>query len=557
MSTVTNCLQMLRQDYDIVTEIVCDYLDIDSARIDLYSKIKRVYQESYSGNQRLVFVLEKDIYNNNAQAGSFLQAIQIVLQDIDISNFFVCVVTTNPNINTEYEYIQKNISLDPVNFHVYPCTGPFQRLCFDHSAVEGKIQSLKDVDFDQLSEKHKNLLFNNKTFCIIPWLGINVDTTSQVYPCCEFKKTSSIGNVKTHSIDEIWNSDSMKSVRKSMLDGQPVSACQNCYIKERAKQNSLRVNLNREFAQEIHIVDQTNGDGGLSFAEIKYWDIRYNNLCNFACRSCNPSSSSSWYQVHNNINPNKQLTVPLLQAADDQDRVFDQISKNINVVSAIYFAGGEPSMIENFYKILELLIKHGRQDVSLRYNLNMSRLTLKNHSLLTLWQQFKHVSVGASLDAELDRAEYLRVGTVWDTIVENRKNIKKHCPHVDFWVTATTGLINALHVPDFHRSWVKQGFIAADDFNVQLLLEPAYQSVVNAPELLKQKIIQRYQEHLAWLRPQDKTGRAVQGFNSIIELCRTPGDYNAAVFWQEINKLDQYHNTDLLSTFPELQNVGL
>jgi radical SAM protein with 4Fe4S-binding SPASM domain len=557
MQSIDQCLQTLRQNYDIITEIFCNYTNIESAKIDLYSKLKQFYQEVYNDNQRLVLVLEKDIYNTAAQAGSFLQAIQIIFQDLDISNFFVCIVTTNPDINTEYQYIQKNISLDPVSFHVYPCTGDFQRICFDHTAVEGKIQSLKDVDVDQLSEKHKNLLFNNSVFCIMPWLGINVDTTSQVYPCCEFTRNSSVGNVKNHSIDEIWNSDSMKAVRKSMMDNKPVSACQNCYLKERAKQNSLRVNFNRDFAQSIHLVDQTNSDGGLLTADIKYWDIRYNNLCNFACRSCHPSASSSWYRVHNSINPDRPLTVPLLQAADNQDRVFDQISKNINVVSTIYFAGGEPSMIENFYRILELLIKHGRRDVSLRYNLNMSRLTLKHRSLLTLWQQFEHVSVGASLDAEADRAEYLRVGTDWNNIVENCKNVKEHCPHVDFWVSATTGLINALHVPDFHRSWVDQGFIAAADFNIQLLLTPAYQSVVNAPELLKQKIIQRYQDHLAWLRPQDKTGRAVQGFNSIIELCQTPGDYNAAVFWQEVNKLDQYHNTDLLLTFPELQNVGL
>ena len=373
MSTINECLQTLRHCHDIVLEINCNYTDINAARIDLYSKLKNAYRETYADNQRLVFVLEHDMYNTAAPAGSLLQAIQIILQDIDISNFFVCIVTTNPDISTEYNYIQENISSDTVGFHVYPCTGNFSRLDLNNTSIEGKIQSLKNVNFDQLSDNHQNLLFNNSVFCLLPWLGINVDTNSRAYPCCEFKRDNSSENVKTHSIDEIWNSDSWKSIRKSMLNNQPVQGCQTCYFKEQAKQNSLRINFNREFSSEVRIVDQTHSDGGLSTVDIKYWDIRYNNLCNFACRSCHPAASTSWYQVHNSINPNSQLTIPLLEVANNQDQIFEQISKNINTVSTIYFAGGEPSMIKNFYKILELLIENQRQDVKLRYNINMSR----------------------------------------------------------------------------------------------------------------------------------------------------------------------------------------
>lgn len=557
MSTVIKCLEDLRHNYDVLAELVCNYPDIESAKVDLYQQLKRVYRPEYELNQRIVFVLEQDIYNDAAQAGSFLQAIQIVLQDIDISNFFVCVVTTNVDIDAEYQYIRSNISIDPVSFHIYYCNGNFDRIDVSHSAVEGKIQSLKNVNFDQLSTQQQKLLFNDSVFCIMPWIGINVDTTSQVYPCCEFNRSHSIGTVKKQNLDEIWNSDSMKQIRKSMLSGKSISACQTCYFKEQAKQSSMRVNFNRDFSKEIYKIDQTLDDGGLPDAEIKYWDIRYNNLCNLACRSCNPQSSSSWFQVHNSLNPTNPLTVPLLQVADNQDRVFEQITKNIDTVTTIYFAGGEPAMIDNFYKILELLIEHRRFDVHLRYNINLSRLSLKNKSLLSLWKQFKNVSIGASLDAEHNRASYLRVGTDWSDIIKNRQLIAEHCPHVDFWITATTGLINALHVPDFHQSWTEQGYIRADDFNVALLLNPAYQSVLNAPTKLKHKIIDRYQQHLNWLRIQDTTGRAVQGFTSIIELCKQSGHYDPNIFWQEVRKLDQYHNTNLLETFPELENVGL
>lgn len=559
MSTYTldECISKLHQDYEIICQIDCNYSDIGTAKVDLYAKLKQAHRESYQPTQRLIFVLEQDLYNNNSISGSILQAIQIILQDIDISNFFVCLVTTNPEIDLEYNYIKNNVSLDPVNFHVYQCAGHFEKIYTEHIAVQGKIQSLKDINLESLNDKQQNLLFTDPVFCIMPWVGINVRTDSNVYPCGNSQHHLPVGNVKNQRIDEIWNSEKMNSMRKSMLNRTPVDSCSKCYTKEKLKHNSSRLIFNKEFAKYIDIVDSTNFDGSLPTTEIKYWDVRYSNLCNFSCRSCDSRQSTSWHQVHNAIYPDKKIQIPILEAGNDHNPVFDQICKNVNHIDTIYFAGGEPAMIENFYKILELLIEQNRTDVNLRYNINMSRLTLKDKSLLELWKHFKHVSVGASLDASGPRASYLRVGTDWDVIVQHRKEIAEKCPHVDFWVSATTGLINALHVPDFHRSWVEQEFIKPEDFHIQLLLFPAYQSVLNAPYKLKQKIITRYTQHLEWLRPLDKTGRAIHGFNTIIEMCHSEGTYDSTVFWSEINKLDQYHNTDLLETFPELKDSGL
>lgn len=557
MLSVNQCLGQLRQQHNVVVEINCDYASIESARIDLYTRLKKIYQESYDSNQRLIFVLTQDFYNNDSNCGSVLQAIQIILQDIDIANFFVCLITTNPNIDQEYQYLQKNISTDPVTFQVFSCIGEFKKIRIAHGAVDGKMQSLKNVDLDSLSETQKHRLFSNKVFCLIPWVGINIHVDSKVYPCCETLENHNVGNIKTESISEIWNSNKMKSLRRNMLNENPTEGCQGCYLKESLKQNSMRLNTNREFADAIFTVDQTKDDGTLPIVNIRYWDIRHSNLCNLACRMCGPDLSTSWYQIHNTLNPNDKIKIPLITVGNQKDEVYNQIADGIDQIETIYFAGGEPSMIDSFYKILELLIQKNRTDVQLRYNMNLTRLTYKNKSLLALWKKFDRVAVGASLDSELSRGEYIRPGAVWQTVVNNRLLIAKECPHVDFHVSSTTGLINALHIPDFHQSWVNHGYIKAEGFNIQLLLTPTHLSVVNAPNVLKQKIIDRYTSHLKWLTPLDSTGRAIKSFKSIIELCSQPGNYNPEKFWYEVGRLDQYHGTDLLTTFPELQNVGL
>jgi radical SAM protein with 4Fe4S-binding SPASM domain len=347
--TIDRCISTLYQSYNIVCQIDCNYSSIETARLDLYSKLKLAFKQEYSNNERLIFVLEQDIYNADSLAGSVLQAIQVILQDIDISNYFVCIVTTNPDIELEYQYIKKIISTDPVGFHLHQCTGPFKKSTVEHTAIQGKIQSLGNVNLESLTEKQRYLLFVDPVFCIIPWTGINVDTTGKVYPCCEFDKKQPLGTTKTQSIDEVWHSKNTNSIRQSMLSGIPIKSCQSCYAKEKLKQPSLRNNFNKDLAAHVGLIESTDADGSIANTDISFWDIRYNNLCNFACRSCNPKASSSWYQIHNTLNPNKKLTVPLLTIETDQ--VFDQMCKNIDYVDTIYFAGGEPSMIENFYKI--------------------------------------------------------------------------------------------------------------------------------------------------------------------------------------------------------------
>ena len=558
-ASVDDCLRSLRQEFQILGEIYCDYDDLESCKLDLYDRIQKVYRPEYQNNQRLILVLRKDFYDLESQFGQIIAMIQTVIQDIDISNFFVCVITTNAQMLQEYRIILDTISTDPVPFHIYTCDGEYARIKVDHKSFIGKMQSLKTVQGrDTLSEHHKRLLFLDKAFCIMPWAGINIEPDSSVRPCCEFDRSLPVGNLRSQTIDEIWNSEGLKHIRQQMLSGHQPEGCKNCYRKEKLGRDSLRQSINRDLANHVNTVDTTEQDGTHRDFKISYWDVRYNNLCNFACRSCNPVSSSSLHQIWTKIYPDRQRPDrSLLRINDDEDLILSEILTHIDHVEKIYFAGGEPSMIESFYQVLEYLDAKNKHNVKLAYNLNLSRLGLKQWDLPRLWQKFPSVSVGASLDAQGTRAEYLRVGTLWSDIVENRRRLQDQAPHVDFYVSATTGLINALHVPDFHRDWVDLGLIDPEDFNIQILFYPSWQSVIAAPRILKEKIIDRYQRHLGWLRPLDRLGRASSGYQSIIDLCHGTDLYDPELFWQEISKLDRYHRTDLLQVFPELQDSGL
>jgi MoaA/NifB/PqqE/SkfB family radical SAM enzyme len=556
--SIDECLRELHENFDIVCQIICDYSDLELAKIDLFSKLKKVHQHSYDNDQRLIFVIKKDFYDGKEISGYLLKILQTMIRDIDISNFFVCVVTTNQNIKQEYQPVLENISQDSVPFHLFSCQGDFSRLQLEKDNFIGKLQNFVYDKIDNLTDQQKNLLFVDRTFCMMPWIGINIEPNSSVRPCCWFDPATPLGNVKSQSIKEIWNSSDLKKIRLNMLSNTPVLSCSACYQQESLGRDSLRKSINRDFAHQINIIDNTTSDGTDNNFSIKYWDIRHNNLCNFACRSCGPDASSSWHQIYKKIYlKNNSIKSAILKAGDNENIVLEQMHEHLEQVEKIYFAGGEPSMIEEFYHVLMHLIDLKKYDIALTYNLNLSRLTLKTWDLSELWKNFTRVSIGASLDAMGARAEYLRVGTVWQDIIDNRKKIQESCPHVDFYVSSTTGLINSLHVPDFHRHWVEQGLIGVEDFNIQMLLNPSWMSVTHAPRVLKDRIVDRYQQHLKWLRPLDRLGRASSGFQSIINLCQTQDQFDREKFWQEVNQLDQYYGTSLLEYFPELQDCGL
>jgi sulfatase maturation enzyme AslB (radical SAM superfamily) len=279
-------------------------------------------------------------------------------------------------------------------------------------------------------------------------------------------------------------------------------------------------------------------------------------LCNLKCRSCGHIYSSQWYQDQAKIaGPQWKLQNSVLNyAGRDEHDMWSQLSTHLDYVEQIYFAGGEPLMMEEHYNILDELERRGRFDVRLIYNTNFTHTKLKNRTVFDYWKRFKSVAVGASLDAMGPRAEYIRRGTDWDTVERNREQMLEICPRVDFYISPTLSIMNALHLPEFHRSWVERGYIKPQDLNVNILQDPAHFRIDIAPIKYKQRIRQAYAEHLEWLRPLDPLNRATVGFESAINFMMTTDNTHLIdSFWRKTYDLDSIRNENILDVIPELE----
>lgn len=402
-----------------------------------------------------------------------------------------------------------------------------------------------------LNDRERFLLEQSKTFCIYPWIHLHAYPTGEAYPCCHAEMAYPVGNCKHNTLEQIYHGSAMNKLREDMLSETANPACGRCYEQEAAGFFSGRRSANKHHGHHIKRIESTD-------FRMTYWDIRFSNLCNLSCRSCGHIFSSSWYQDQAKLAGGdwKERNQVLNYAGRTETDIWEQLIPHLDYVEQIYFAGGEPLMMKEHYNILDELERRGRFDVRLIYNTNFTHVRLKDRTVFDYWKKFKSVAVGASLDAMGPRAEYIRNGTDWNTVERNREQMLKTCPDVDFYISPTLSIMNAWHLPDFHREWVSRGLIRAQDLNVNILQDPAYYRIDMATARYKDILRERFNRHLDWLRPLDPLQRATVGFESAIKFMdATDNTRLLPEFWQRTRVLDELRNQEVLQVLPELWDL--
>jgi len=548
----------LKQQYDILSVIDLDEWHdqpIYQQNSWLKKHLMAAHRLEYKDNQRILLTLTRgDVYSDEySQVGQLLEQVQRRLNEIDISNFFVVLLTTDATVPNAYNESFSRISSDPVPINIVVFSKEITKKIVRN--VYNSEEPLK-IDLAQLNQIDQKLLTKSKTFCILPWIHFHAYPTGKAYPCCMADMQFPMGDMRQHTIKEIWNQGPMREIRRNMLNDNPVHACNRCYEQEEVGIMSGRISANKHFGHHINKTHNTESDGTLNEFELTYWDIRFSNLCNLSCRSCGHIFSSNWYKDQAQLaGPEwKKNNQVLNYAGRFETDAWDQLVEHIDHVEQIYFAGGEPLLMEEHYRILDELVRRERFDVRLVYNTNFTHTDLKGRSVFEYWKQFKSVSIGASLDGMGHPAEYIRKGTKWHDVVQNRHRMIAICPQVDFYISPTLSIMNAWHLPDFHKEWTSAGLIRAQDLNVNILQDPAHYRIDIAPQEYKQKLEAKYLKHLDWLSDRDPMGRATQGFRSAITFMNaTDNTYLIDTFWRKTHELDNIRNENILDVLPELQ----
>lgn len=399
----------------------------------------------------------------------------------------------------------------------------------------------------------------SETICAVPWMHLNFEPNGKVVPCCLTSQYNYFaGDLNTQTIEKIWNSDNMKNLRLQMINGEEPTICSKCFDRERVTGESGRVYHNRDFPEVIDIIpDITEPDGTCKTMDLKYWDFRFSNLCNFKCRSCGPRYSSAWVPDAKVMGLSDQEKVWSIEQVGNKPN-YDFLKDQIKTVKSIYFAGGEPLLMDEHWKILDMLVEHQRFDVKLQYNTNCSTLTYGKKNVMDYWAlwEWGKIEVWPSIDEIGDRAELIRSGTVWSKVEQNLKDLTT-LKNIILRPGITVGAWNVFRLPEIIKYLVNLGVIIPGplqykNFFINLLEHPKHYHVHILSDSHRQEIVKKLKSFVE--EYNDKHNTTLHQFPHILHELEKPRDMESVMkFLQVTEQVDNIRNENLFEVVPEME----
>ena len=388
----------------------------------------------------------------------------------------------------------------------------------------------------------------NQTFCMAPWTHTYLSPQTERRMCCASREPAQSfrqyidreGDLKEYNpetLEQHWNNEHMKSVRKRMMEGETLPECQVCNDKL-LNTDVYRDYFNNLFRHKIDDAFEKTDNTGYTEMKTVSFDYRFNNLCNFKCRQCGDMLSSSWESEQRNNDmwsPKRQpwMASPLRQ----QISLFQDSTVVMEFMNAIeekrmeeiYWVGGEPLMWDIHWNAMSRIIDLKFSDkVYVRYNTNLSRTEFKGKKLFELLQQFRDWQVCASIDGTGETGEYIRTGLNYKKFLENfREGLavarNKRQMQLDFTIT----------MPGLQE--IRNMFDLSQQLNAKLLTKVTFafdsrqiMSPMCLPKTLLNEIID---ENLDYIRP--RATPLQQSLIDVLENMKT-----RPTFWEEYPKAE-------------------
>lgn len=401
------------------------------------------------------------------------------------------------------------------------------------------------------------LLKKSKYFCLIPWTHIHTTPAGKILPCCISRcSQDGVGNTASITLSEAVNSPQMIELRSNMVNEIAPTSCVQCHDHEKQGIHSFRQSFNNDYAEYFDdATSRMNDDYTITDFKMRYFDVRFSNICNFKCRSCGSEFSSQW-----EVEDKKRLgkfakTIP----KNNKPELVAEVVSQISNIETAYFAGGEPLITEEHYTMLEEMIKQGRTDIKLRYNTNLSNFKFKDKDLLGLWKHFTNgVDIYASIDHYGERAEYIRSGTNWG-LVESNLKLAKSIPHINTQLNTVVSLYNYVTFNDFYQYLIDKNLYTPKDMVYTIY------NMHGPTELATHVLLKEYKEQgkkniaalMARMSREQFSPVALRQLHSMITWTDSADtwDIERVRFKKFTEELDALRGESFIRTFPELAKM--
>lgn len=370
----------------------------------------------------------------------------------------------------------------------------------------------------------------NKNFCPMPWTGLMYNFDGNIKNC--IRSSRSIGNIQSNSVEDILSGEKNLETKKNMLESKPGPRCSPCYELEQEKKSFEIISDRVFYLRELKTVPLSLYDKPTNFSLQKI-DVRWSNLCNFACVYCSPEFSSRW---------ENELKLKIITPDETAKKKFTEyIFNNVSQLKHVYLAGGEPLLMKENLQLIELLAKENPK-VNLRVNTNLSKVDTKIFEKIC---EFTNVHWTVSVESIENEFEYIRYGGYWSDFVDNLKHIQRTRHRISF---------NMLHFLLNYKSifecvdWLRSQGFHPNSFVIGPLLAPEYLNIRHLPKHVLNSVMTELQNRIAF-----KPGFLLEnGYRNMSQHINEPFVKNLKESIKKIEILDQHRGLDSKKVFAEL-----
>lgn len=520
MNIMQDIIQQLDQQYQITNVYnISDFFFLPSST--LYCELHRLRQDCFPDNYRFIFTCTDNLPDELVEL--FLIKLQKCLDFVDISNFFILVVTNKP-------WIEKFLNNLPTILNTS-----------DPHAIQHLMVDIPETkkDFSSIT----TTLVEPNTICGYPWISLDIDPNGYFKPCCFYQDyITKDNNLPYHasrdSIKDVYYSKYMIQLREDFRQGKKPKSCERCWKEEESGAASKRQLVKHRFTPWGFNPNWEQDD----ISNLKFISLAFGNICNLKCRICSPANSSQIAQEKiSNLskeNPKLHQDYKFLSSGmwiqDASSPLWADLESTDYDILFFDFAGGEPLLSKQHFKTLENLISSNRANkVSLHYNTNGTTYPSK---YIHLWQHFKQVDISVSIDNIGQRAEYERSGCSWNEIQENlNRFFSIQNSKIKISMHLAVSIQNVLYLPEI-CDWIEQQQFNSVHFSI--LYWPDYLCIKNITKEAQEIILARLNTYTC------SSVELTSFIDNIISIVANTSPVENLEFIRYMNQLDCWREED-------------
>ena len=394
------------------------------------------------------------------------------------------------------------------------------------------------------------------TNCILAEQGLHLHNSGRCNSCSD----SSLWwkddhghdmDLTTHTVEEIWNSNSRQDFLAELRNGVEHPNCKKCWQKEKVGIKSKRQISNEVFRPNNKTTPQ-------------YIDLKWGNVCNLKCRHCNPWTSSKWLKEWYDVDTRNQSYNQYIDEfkstqqsyhSSNQAHFHNKFFEWFSDCKHLMLYGGEGMYVKDIQQMFEYAITEGKaNDIDIYINTNG---TIYSERWIEIFKQFRSVKLAFSIDGVGKSFDYIRYGASWDSVVENFKKYSA-TENIQTQIVVTIFSLNVYDSVDIIYNIFKElNTVPAVNF----VYGPEWWDIRILPNDVKQEIYKRNTNKLNELKQLISTAEYRQIYEQVEQIQRflldtvenSESKYYEMMHW--IRAIDKNRNENFHDIFQEYNQL--